>query len=46
MKPFIQINFYSNVILSGQALVEYPDAKKVLEKHGRDRMEKNKEAAR
>ncbi|XP_038073452.1 cyclic nucleotide-gated channel rod photoreceptor subunit alpha-like [Patiria miniata] len=29
-----------------QALVEYPDAKKVLEKHGRDRMEKNKEAAR
>ncbi|XP_071504965.1 cyclic nucleotide-gated channel alpha-3-like [Diadema antillarum] len=29
-----------------QALVEYPDAKKVLEMHGRDRMEKNKEAAR
>ncbi|XP_077991653.1 uncharacterized protein LOC144445882 [Glandiceps talaboti] len=29
-----------------QALVEYPDAKKVLEKYGRDRMEKNKEAAR
>ncbi|XP_022087663.1 cyclic nucleotide-gated channel rod photoreceptor subunit alpha-like isoform X1 [Acanthaster planci] len=29
-----------------QALVEYPDAKKVLEKHGRDRMEKNREAAR
>ncbi|XP_070576618.1 cyclic nucleotide-gated channel rod photoreceptor subunit alpha-like isoform X2 [Ptychodera flava] len=29
-----------------QALVEYPDAKSVLEKHGRDRMEKNKEAAR
>ncbi|XP_072023805.1 uncharacterized protein [Amphiura filiformis] len=29
-----------------QSLVEYPDAKKVLEQHGRDRMEKNKEAAR
>ncbi|XP_033126843.1 cyclic nucleotide-gated channel rod photoreceptor subunit alpha-like isoform X1 [Anneissia japonica] len=26
------------------ALVEYPDAKKILEKHGRDRMEKNREA--
>ena len=33
-------------MLYTKALVEYPDAKKVLEKHGRDRMEKNKEAAR
>ncbi|KAJ8045564.1 Cyclic nucleotide-gated channel rod photoreceptor subunit alpha [Holothuria leucospilota] len=29
-----------------QALIEYPDAKDILEKHGRDRVNQNKEAAR